>query len=74
MSAGKHTPGLKNSGRLSDSEAARELFVAGYHQALDDVAEYLALPNDAGFLAALRLKAASVKVRAAIAKATGGAA
>lgn len=57
---------------LTDKEAARELFIAGYHQALDDVAKALALPKTAGFLERLRAKAAAVKTRAAIAKATGG--
>ncbi|MBL0897334.1 MAG: hypothetical protein IBJ17_01365 [Reyranella sp.] len=66
-----HTPGRKRPEPMTGKEAAREVFVAGYHKALDDVAEYLAIqPND-GFLAALRMKAAVVKGRAAIAKATG---
>lgn len=59
--------------RITDKEAARELFVAGYLQALDDVAKALAVPIDAGFLQKLREKAASVQARAAIAKAVGGA-
>ena len=66
MSAAKHTPG-----RLTDKEAACELFVAGYHQALEDVAKELAIPHTAGFLLRLRMKAAGAKARAAIAKATG---
>lgn len=57
--------------RLTDKEAARELFVAGYHQALDDVAKRLGMPADAGFLTELRAKAAGVKASAAIKKATG---
>lgn len=57
--------------KLTDREFARELFVAGYHQALDDVATALALPPTAGFLEKLRAKAAGVRMRAAIAKATG---
>lgn len=58
---------------VTDEEAARALFVAGYHQALDDVAKALAVPADARFLKALRTKAAGVQARAAIAKAAGGA-
>lgn len=69
MSEAKHTLGPKKAER--DKEAARELFVAGYRQALDDVADYLALPKDAGFLAGLRMKAAAVKTRAVVAKAIG---
>jgi hypothetical protein len=67
VSAAKHTPGRE---RVTDKEAARALFVAGYNKALDDVAQALAVPNDARFLAKLRSKAAGVVARAAIAKAT----
>ena len=63
----KHTP------TAGEKEMARTLFVAGYHQALDDVAKALSVPADAGFLAKLRAKAAGVVARAAIARATGAA-
>lgn len=56
---------------LTDKEAARELFSAGYLQALNDVAATLAVPADAGFLQRLREKAAGVQARATIAKAAG---
>ena len=56
--------------KLTSREAARELFVAGYLQALDDVAAALAVPKDAGFLTALRSKAAAVQTAAAIKAAT----
>lgn len=58
---------------LTEKEIARELFSAGYLQALDDVAEALAIPKDAVFLTELRKKVAIVKTRAAIARATGAA-
>ncbi len=60
--------------RLTDKEAARELFTAGYLRALDDVALKLALRVgcNTDFIAELRAKAAGVLARAAIAKATKG--
>ena len=63
--------------KLTDKEFARELFVAGYNQALDDARMALisaGLTIDARILERLGANAAGVKARAAIAKAAGGAA
>lgn len=59
----------KKESKLTDEEMARGLFLAGYHQALDDVAELLGLSKEGGSLDALRLKAAGVQARAVINKA-----
>lgn len=48
----------KKPERMTDREASREMFLAGYLHALDDVAESLAIPKGARFLARLRAKAA----------------
>lgn len=67
----KHTPG-----KLTDKEAARELFTAGYLQALDDANEAMrsigvSAARADSIRALLTAKAAMVKARAAIAKAIG---
>jgi hypothetical protein len=56
--------------RMTDKEVARELFLAGYHQAIDDVALVLGVAPNAGILATLRAAAAKFEARAIIEKAT----
>lgn len=66
--------GRRRATGLTDKEAARELMIAGYLFALDDVAKALAIPSNAGFLERLRGKAAAILCTAALDKAVSGSA
>lgn len=70
-------PTLPRERGLTEKEVARELFVAGYLAALDEVTRAFAAPRPPGFLEELRIieelraLGADMLARAAIAKATG---
>lgn len=59
------------NGRTNVNELARELFAAGYRQALEDLGRELGLPADCTPIVKLQTRLAMVETNAALRKASG---